>query len=364
MNKSEIAEIKKRLKKESCTFTRIAGFYRLGENEHFFSENFLGQEDTAFYKYLEIAKKVLSGKEGDNIVNLEFSEVDFGIKNLLPVVKSEGKDMGILKSYFRHVAESYGYPENYVILCFFDSYDVPQKGGDGFKTGDSDEVFTYMLSCVCPIELIQPSLGFFDGEEDDKAIGAVRRPWIVKPPVAGFMYPAFNERSTDTEHVLFYQKNAKEPDIGFMENVLKCGSKQTISQKKARVTEIIEDNIVGDAGSDVSLMLQKELSDTVAQDKEISRDDIKDALRTQGVEEKTAETIVEKIEKEIEEPAANIMVDEKILKKKEDRIELLEMKNRKKKEDIFIILNDLNEKYPDEGWEKVIDMAKNKAPYA
>lgn len=37
-----------------------------------FGETFLNLEDEEFYKYLEIAKKVMSGTIGNNILELEF----------------------------------------------------------------------------------------------------------------------------------------------------------------------------------------------------------------------------------------------------------------------------------------------------
>ena len=74
LNKKEIMEIKKRMKKESCTFTRMCGCYvdssrnrvtRLGKT-------FLNLDEEEFYKYLDVAKKVLSGTIGNNLMELEF----------------------------------------------------------------------------------------------------------------------------------------------------------------------------------------------------------------------------------------------------------------------------------------------------
>ena len=63
MNKKEVMEIKRRFKKEGCTFTRMCGCYVDAEKNKVvnFGQTFLNLEDEEFYKYLEIAKKVLSG---------------------------------------------------------------------------------------------------------------------------------------------------------------------------------------------------------------------------------------------------------------------------------------------------------------
>ena len=74
MNKKEVLEIKRRFKKEECTFTRMCGCYVDGERNRVveLEETFLNLEDEEFYKYLEIARKVLSGTIGNNLLELEF----------------------------------------------------------------------------------------------------------------------------------------------------------------------------------------------------------------------------------------------------------------------------------------------------
>ena len=59
MNKKEVAEIKRRLKKESCTIQHMCGCYVDAEKNKLvtFSQKFLNLEEDEFYKYLEIAGK-------------------------------------------------------------------------------------------------------------------------------------------------------------------------------------------------------------------------------------------------------------------------------------------------------------------
>ena len=75
MTKKDILELKRRLKKNECTFTKMCGCYVEGNKNIILNinETFLNLEDDEFYKYLEIAKKVLSGTLGNNILELEFS---------------------------------------------------------------------------------------------------------------------------------------------------------------------------------------------------------------------------------------------------------------------------------------------------
>ena len=74
MNKKDILEIKRRFKKEACTFTRMCGCYVDADHNQItkIGETFLNLEDEEFYKYLEIAKKVLSQHIGNNLLSRNF----------------------------------------------------------------------------------------------------------------------------------------------------------------------------------------------------------------------------------------------------------------------------------------------------
>ena len=68
MEKKEVLELKRRLKKESCTISKLAGCYVNAAKEKvcMFQEDFLSLEEEEFFKYLEIANKTLAGTVGNN----------------------------------------------------------------------------------------------------------------------------------------------------------------------------------------------------------------------------------------------------------------------------------------------------------
>ena len=74
MNKKDISELKKRMSKSGCTFTRVCGCYVDADRNKVtkIGQTFLNLEDEEFFKYLDIAKKVLSGNIGNNLLELEF----------------------------------------------------------------------------------------------------------------------------------------------------------------------------------------------------------------------------------------------------------------------------------------------------
>ena len=67
MNKKEVFELKRRLKKDQATFSRLVGCYVDCNHEKVckFGGKFLTLEEDEYYKYLEISNKVLSGTLGN-----------------------------------------------------------------------------------------------------------------------------------------------------------------------------------------------------------------------------------------------------------------------------------------------------------
>ena len=75
MNKREVTEIKRRLKKESVSISKMVGCYVDSSKEKVvkFRHSFLNLEDEEFYKYLEIANKAMSGTIGNNLETIWWS---------------------------------------------------------------------------------------------------------------------------------------------------------------------------------------------------------------------------------------------------------------------------------------------------
>ncbi|MCI6189281.1 MAG: DUF4317 domain-containing protein, partial [Clostridium sp.] len=229
MRKKDILELKRRLKKDDCTFTKMCGCYVNGEKNIIlnFKETFLKLEEDEFFKYLEIAKKVLSGTIGNNLLELNFplNEENTNEKQsfLMALKKSKLKDDNMLDSFYKSIIDSYDYTGNFLILIFHDAYDVITKTKDNLKLDESEEVYEYILCAICPVSLSKPGLGYL---EDDNRIGVRVRDWVVEPPTTGFVFPAFIDRSSDVNSVMYYTKNAKDSHPELMEEVLGCSSKK------------------------------------------------------------------------------------------------------------------------------------------
>lgn len=266
MNKKEVMEIKRRLKKEGCTFTRMCGCYVDAEKNKVvnFGQTFLNLEDEEFYKYLEIAKKVLSGNIGNNLLTLDIpleEEAAGGRQQfLMGLRESKLKSEELIDRFYDLVIDSYDYAGNYLILIFHDAYDVMTRTTDNNKLDESEEVYEYLLCAICPVALSKPGLGY---RADENRIGPRIRDWVVGAPDTGFVFPAFNDRTTDIHSLLFYTRDTKEPHSEFMENGLGCGSKRTATEQKNLFSHIVKHALGDDDenSNDVLLDLQQKMSD-------------------------------------------------------------------------------------------------------
>lgn len=331
MNKKEILELKRRMTKTNCTFTRMCGCYVNAEKEIVltFNENFLNLSEDELHKYLEIAAKTLSGTRGNNLLELTFpkEQEEAGGKQqfLMGLKESKLKNDELSQTFYQLVIDNYDYAGNYLIILFHDVYDVMAKTSDNRTLDESEEVYEYLLGAVCPVTLSKAALGYI---ETENRIGPRMRDWEVGVPDAGFVFPAFTGRSTDIHSVMFYTRDTKEPHDEFMEFILGCTARQTATEKKNMFTDIISGAVPderrrGRVLYDIHETLQgmvdeKALFTEPAQEPDpivLTPQAIKDVLATSKVPEEIAERIgqsyVEKFS--IEPPVAELLVDKKIL---------------------------------------------------
>ena len=63
-------------------------------------------------------------------------------------------DDALLDEFYDKVIQYYYYVGNYLILLIHNAYDVPGRASDGLDMEDaSDEVFSYQLCSICPVNL-------------------------------------------------------------------------------------------------------------------------------------------------------------------------------------------------------------------
>ena len=337
MNKKEVLELKRRLKKDSATFTRVCGCYVDGNRNKLcrIGSTFLNLEDEEFYKYLEIANKALSGTIGNNLLDLSFpteEEAPGGRQQILMALReTKLNDEALLEAYYDLVIDSYDHAGNYLILLFHDVYDVITKTSDNRSLDESEEVYEYLICAICPVDLSKPALGYLEAEQ---RIGPRVRDWVVGAVDTAFLFPAFNDRSTDIHSVLFYTKNTKEPHAEFMVNGLGCEVERTATEQKMAFHSIVR-NVLGaeDAHTDeVLLDMQQNLSEMIDAHKETYDEELPFLLDHEVVEKlmdecRIPEEKASRIEQSVDEafgekpPEAGHVIDTKALAQNELRVE-------------------------------------------
>lgn len=341
MNKKDILELKRRFKKDACTFTRMCGCYVDADHNKIttIGETFLNLEEEEFYKYLEIVKKVLSGTIGNNILELEFptaEEAPGGRQQFLMGLRESAlKNDDLMDTFYDMVIDSYDYVGNYLILVFHDAYDVMKKTSDNHKLDESEEVYEYLLCAICPVTLTKPGLGY---REDENRIGPRIRDWVVGVPDTGFVFPAFTDRSPDIHSVMFYTRDAKMPHSEFMESGLGCNPRFTATEKKLTFQNIVKEVIGEDDPESEALFMdiQTNLNDMIPVTEDETEEPepvivtpatISGVLAESGVAEDQA-AVIEKTYGDVfgeEPPAAEHLIDPKILEANEKRREKLDL---------------------------------------
>ena len=135
MNKKDIAEIKRRLNLEHHNITCIRGCYvnDKGEVISSFTRSLEGMAQEAAEKYLAIFKRTLSGTQGQNLLDIEFTPeqvMDSEEHRLLTALKDTAlRDEDAVDAFFQRVIASVQAEEHYLILLMHDGYDVPHRSG-------------------------------------------------------------------------------------------------------------------------------------------------------------------------------------------------------------------------------------------
>lgn len=295
MNKKEVTEIKKQFTPSNCAVTRICGCYVDGEKEKKteLKEAFLSLPEEEMFKYFDIFRKSLSGTIGKNLLNMEFpleTEAEGGTQEfLLKLRNSRLTDDELLESFYDRVIEAYDYGENYLILLIHAAYDIPGKSSDGSEMFDaSDEVYDYILCSICPVKLSKPALSY---HAEENSFHDRIRDWIVEMPDVGFLFPAFNDRSTDIHNLLYYSRNAENLQANLAEQLLGCVLPLSAAGQKETFRALIEETLGEECEYEVVKNIHENLNELIEQNSDnpeplaLDKAEVKYLLAKSGVEE-------------------------------------------------------------------------------
>ena len=346
MNKKEILEIRKQFTPANCAITRICGCYVDHEkNKKLESKDaFLSLPEEEAFKYFDIFKKTLSGTVGKNMLKMEFpldAEMPGGTQEfLLKLRDSKLEDDMLLEEFYDKVIATYEYAENYYIILIHAMYDIPGKTSDDLEMFDaSDEVYEYLLMSICPVSLSKAGLCY---NAEDNRIEDRIRDWIVDMPDKGFLFPAFNDRSTDLHSVLYYTKKSSDLQPEMIDQLLGAKMPMSADDQKETFQMIIEDTLGEDGDYETVRNIHETLNDLIEEHKEepeplaLDKIEMRKVFEQSGVDTEKMENFDRNFEENAGEKATllasniaetkkfNIETPDVVIKVNPDRADLIE----------------------------------------
>lgn len=204
INREDMLELTRRMTLSRNCFYRAAGAYMDPEGyiDNSFNVNFrnMGTHDKQLN--LELAKTIPFSKTNQQLRSFEFPKGDLAydsIHRLLMALSQYGlKDDLLVQTLCEQLAEGIHIPQEYGIFVYHGLYDVPVKGSDKEEQGDSEEVFRFIICAVARV---------------DKDYNAAK-------PELGFLFPAFENRSSDPSRIDIYSLDPEHPDMSFVNKII------------------------------------------------------------------------------------------------------------------------------------------------
>ena len=273
MNQRELGELRRRFRPDKNAISRIYGCYVNSSKEVISyidaSLGMMPQEEAD--KYLGLLKKALSGTLGRNLIDIVFSTqqvVDSDEHRLLSALRDSAlKDGTARQTFYQKIMESLDMGDsNYLILLAHDVYDVPYRGKDDETQADaSDQVFSYMVCCICPVKDSKVELGYFPGENEFHNCAAGQ---IVAAPELGFLFPAFDDRSANIYNALFYSHKADEIHHEFIDAVFHTEPPMSAPEQREAFESALSEALEDACSIDVVQAVHEQLAARIEQHKE------------------------------------------------------------------------------------------------
>jgi len=263
-------------------------------------------------------------------------------------------DDALLEEYYDKIIEAYEFVGNYLILVIHDVYDVPGKSTDGIEMDDaSDEVYEYILTCICPVNLSKPGLSY---NAEENTFQNRIRDWVVSVPEHGFLFPAFNDRSADIHSTLYYSKDAEDLKQSFVDGLLGCPLPLSAGGQKETFQALIEETLGETCDIEVVKNIHDKLNEMVEQHKEVpeplvlDKNEVKTLFASSGVsndkmeefdrhyDETAGETTSLLVNNVVNTRSFEVKTPDVVIKVKPERTDLIETKTINGKECLVIEL--------------------------
>ena len=297
MNDKEIGELRRHLRRDRSNMTSLFGCYVNDKKEIIsqFSQSLGLMPENEAEKYFALLKRTLSGQLGKNLIDISFKTslvADSPEHKLLMGMRdSRCKDDALRDELCKKIIDTVSFDGNYLILMAGETYDVPFKSkDDSFQKDNSEESYTFFICAVCPVKQTKPNLHYV-AEEKMFHDGAMNM--MVSAPALGFLFPAFDGRSTNIYNALMYSKDIKDGHETFVESVFNINPPKPAAEQKKSFEALLTTALGDECSMDVVQTVHNEIRERIEMHKEakvadplmISKEEVKTVLTQCGVSE-------------------------------------------------------------------------------
>ena len=310
MNRIEISEIRRRLNPDKNSIDGIRGCYvdEKGQIISMFSHSLLTLPQEETEKYLSLFKKILSGVQGKNMVDIAFRPdqvADSEQHRLLTALRNTGLKVDqAVERFFQSVIDGLEMEGNYLILLMHDSYDIPFKARDEYKSDEySEEVFPYIICAVCPVKLTRPALCYCS---EDKGFHERELDWVVSSPELGFMFPAYEDGGANIYSAVYYTRDPADSHEEFVNAIFDNEPPMPAEEQREIFEAILGDTLAEECSLEVVQSVHEELKERIEEKKldrasepaTISKREVSNLLQNCGVSEERVQAFEEKFDEE------------------------------------------------------------------
>ncbi len=293
----EIGEIRRHLRRDRSNMTALYGCY-VNENKEIISQfrqstGMMPENESD--KYFALLRRTLSGALGRNLIDITFktSQVAGSPEHqlLMDLRKSQLKDEELLGKLYQKIIDNVVLEGNYLILVGCDTYDVPFKTrDDSFQKDQSEETYTYILCTICPVKQTKANLHYV-AEEKLFHDGAMHQ--MVSAPALGFLFPAFDNRSTNIYNALYYTHDVKNSQDQLVEALFNAPIPKPAAEQKKSFEALLTTSLGEECSLDVVQTVHDQLCQRIEMHKEakvpeplmVSKEEVKEVLTGCGVSE-------------------------------------------------------------------------------
>ena len=295
MNDKEIGEIRRHLRRDRSNITHIFGCY-VNDNKEIIAEfrqstGIMPENESD--KFFALLRRTLSGSIGKNLIDITFKTSQVAgspeHKLLMDLRESKCNDEEMRQDFYKKIIDNVVLEGNYLILLGCDSYDVPFKSKDDSTQHDqSEEVYTYILCTICPVKQTKANLHYVP-EEKLFHDGAMNQ--MVSAPALGFLFPAFDDRSTNIYNALYYTHDIKNGQDALIEALFNTPVPKPAAEQKKSFEALLTTSLGEECSLDVVQTVHDQLCQRIELHKEskvpeplmVSKEEVKEVLTSCGV---------------------------------------------------------------------------------